>query len=85
MNREAHVRFCEGLGVQLPWPTQPFREDDCRIRDAIAARNFALLRKIAINLLTQDRSTKASLRGKRKKAAWDDNYMLQLLQTHFMR
>lgn len=62
-----------------------FREDDCRIRDAIAARNFALLRKIAINLLTQDRSTKASLRGKRKKAAWDDNYMLQLLQTHFMR
>lgn len=36
-----------------------FREDDCRIRDAIAARNFALLRKIAINLLTQDRSTKA--------------------------
>ena len=62
-----------------------FREDDCRIRDAIAARNFALLRKIAINLLTQDRSTQASLRGKRKKAAWDDNYMLQLLQTHFMR
>ena len=50
-----------------------FREDDCRIRDAIAARNFALLRKIAINLLTQDRFTKTSLRGKRKKAAWDDN------------
>ena len=24
MNREAHVRFCEGLGVQLPWPTQPY-------------------------------------------------------------
>ncbi len=37
-----------------------FREDDCRIRDAIAACNFAPLRKIAINLFTQDRSTKAS-------------------------
>ena len=61
-----------------------FREDDCRIRDAIAARNFALLCKIAIDLLTQYHSTKASLQGKRKKAAWDDNYMLQLLQTHFM-
>ena len=24
MSREAHVRFCEGLGVQLPWPTQPY-------------------------------------------------------------
>jgi len=21
MNREIHVRFCEGLGVQLPWAT----------------------------------------------------------------
>lgn len=23
MSREAHVRFCEGLGVQLPRPTHP--------------------------------------------------------------
>ena len=21
MSREAHVRFCEGLGVKFPWPT----------------------------------------------------------------
>lgn len=62
-----------------------FREDDCRIRDPTAARNFALLRKIAINLVTQDRSTKASLRGKRKKAAWNDGYMQQLLKVNFMR
>ena len=62
-----------------------FREDDGRVRDPTAVRNFALLRKIAINLLSQDRSTKVSLRGKRKKAAWDDDYMLQLLQANFMR
>jgi predicted transposase YbfD/YdcC len=62
-----------------------FREDDSRVRDPTAVRNFALLRKIAINLVGQDRSTKTSLRGKRKKAAWDNNYMLQLLQTNFMR
>ena len=24
MSREAHVRFCEGPGVQLPWSTQPY-------------------------------------------------------------
>ena len=23
MSREAHVRFCEGLGVKFPWPTHP--------------------------------------------------------------
>ena len=62
-----------------------FREDDSRIREPTAVRNFALLRKIAINLVGQDRSTKASRRGKRKKAAWNDDYLLQLLQTNFMR
>ena len=62
-----------------------FREDDSRVRDPTAVRNFALLRKIAINLVSQDRSTKASMRAKRKKAAWDDDYMLQLLKVSFMR
>lgn len=56
-----------------------FREDNSRVRDPTAARNFALLRKMALNLVNQDRSTNGSLRGKRKKAAWDDDYMQQLL------
>ncbi|WP_434129666.1 ISAs1 family transposase [Methylocaldum sp. GT1BB] len=46
-----------------------FREDDSRLRDPTAVRNFALLRKIALNLVGRDRSTKASLRAKRKRAA----------------
>src|SRR5215467_2463644 len=25
MNREVHVRFCEGLGVEFPGPTRPIR------------------------------------------------------------
>ena len=24
MNREVHVRFCEGLGVKFPWATRLF-------------------------------------------------------------
>jgi len=28
MSREAHVRFCEGLGVQLPRPTHPYIPTD---------------------------------------------------------
>ena len=61
-----------------------FREDDSRVRDRTAARNFALLRKIALNLVARDRSTQTSLRGRRKKAAWDDGYMLQIIapQAH---
>jgi predicted transposase YbfD/YdcC len=56
-----------------------FREDDSRVRDHHAARHFAVLRKIALNLVSRDRSAKVSVRAKRKKAAWNDRYMLQLL------
>jgi hypothetical protein len=59
-----------------------FREDDSRVRDRTAARNFALLRKIALNLVARDRSGRTSLRGRRKKAAWDDAYMLQIIANH---
>ena len=56
-----------------------FGEDDSRVRNRRAARNLAVLRKIAINLVGRDRSAKASVRARRKKAAWNDDYMLQLL------
>lgn len=62
-----------------------FREDDSRLRDLAAARNFALLRKMALNLVGRDRSNRASLRARRKKAAWDNDYMEQILTGSFMR
>lgn len=62
-----------------------FGEDQSRVRDERAARNLALLRKIAINLLNHEQAGKGTLRAKRKKAAWDDNYMMQVLSTAFVR
>ena len=61
-----------------------FREDDSPVRDRTAARNLALLGKIALNLVARDRSGRTSLRGRRKKAAWNDAYMLQIIanQAH---
>jgi predicted transposase YbfD/YdcC len=56
-----------------------FREDDSRVRDRTAVRNLALLRKIALNIVGRDRTTKASVRARRKKAAWNDSYMLKLM------
>jgi len=49
------------------------------VRDRTAARNLALLRKIALNIVGRDKTTKASVRARRKKAAWNDAYMLKLL------
>src|SRR3954465_2353471 len=56
-----------------------FREDDSRVRDRTAARNLALLRKIALNLARADDTLKASLKGKRKYAGWDDAFMAALM------
>ena len=56
-----------------------FREDASRIRDRNAARNLALLRRIALNLVRADTTLNASLKGKRKYAGWDDAFMARLI------
>jgi predicted transposase YbfD/YdcC len=74
------VRAHWGIENALHWVLDvTFREDDSRVRDRRAARNLAVLRRIAVNLVGRDRSAKTSVRARRKKAAWDDDYMLQLL------
>src|SRR5215203_4061430 len=76
----AAIRMHWSIENALHWVLDvTFREDDSRVRDRRAARNLALLRKIALNLVSRDRSTKASMRAKRKKAAWNNDYMFQLL------
>jgi predicted transposase YbfD/YdcC len=57
-----------------------FGEDRSRVRERNAARNLALLRRIALDLLRADASLRASLKGRRKTAAWDDAYMARLLR-----
>lgn len=55
-----------------------FREDDSRIRTGNAAQNMATLRHMALNLLKQE-SSKRSIRGKRLKAGWDEDYLAHVL------
>ena len=55
-----------------------FSEDDCLIHTPNAAENFSLLRKIALTLLKKDTS-KGSLKGKRKRAGWNNTFLLGLL------
>ncbi len=60
-----------------------FQEDHCRMRDRNAVQNFSLLRKIAINLVRRHQTSKASLKGRRKMAAWDNRSMEQVLTGIF--
>lgn len=56
-----------------------FGEDGCRIRKDHAPQNMSLLRQMALNLLGQDKSTKIGIKAKRKKAGWDDAYLVKIL------
>jgi hypothetical protein len=57
-----------------------FHEDQSRIRAGYAAENFAVLRHIALNLLRQQTTKRQSVKGRRLKAAWDTDYLLQVLR-----
>jgi predicted transposase YbfD/YdcC len=54
-------------------------EDQDRTRMGHAPHNLAVLRHMAINAM-QKEGSKGSLRGKFKRAGWDDNYLFRLLE-----
>ncbi|BDA73878.1 transposase ISAs1 family protein [Calothrix sp. PCC 7716] len=55
-------------------------EDDCRIRKDNAPHNFAVLRRIAVNLLGQEKSQKIGIKNKQFLAAIDEKYLTHVLQ-----
>ncbi|MCJ7617570.1 MAG: transposase [Desulfobacterales bacterium] len=56
-----------------------FREEESRIRKYNAIENFAVLRHMALNLLKRETSLKKSIKAKRLKAGWDNNYLAKVL------
>jgi len=55
-------------------------EDGLRNRKDNGPENLAMMRKLALNLARlTDGGRAASMRGKLKKAGWDDGFLLKLL------
>jgi predicted transposase YbfD/YdcC len=76
-----YIRMHWGVENSLHWTLDmTFREDEQRKRDKNSAQNFAIVRKIVLNLLKQEDSKKLSLRTKRLKAGWDNNFLLKILK-----
>jgi predicted transposase YbfD/YdcC len=75
-----YIRNHWGIENGLHWVLDvSFREDDSRTRVGHAAANLGLLRRVAVSLLKKA-DTKNSIRTRRLKAAWDDDYLLRVLQ-----
>ena len=56
------------------------KEDDDQKSERKSARSFALLKRIALNIVrTKDTTPKRSLKRKLKHSGWDDSYLLNML------
>ena len=57
-----------------------FGEDDSRTRVGNAAENLSRVRRIALMLLKREKTAKVGVKARRKKAGWDRDYLLKVLQ-----
>ena len=75
-----YIRGHWGIENGLHWCLDvAFREDESRARAGHAGANLAMVRRVALSLLKRA-DTKGSIQTRRMKAAWDDDYMLKVLQ-----
>jgi predicted transposase YbfD/YdcC len=76
------VRSHWGIENSVHWILDVvFGEDYSRVREGYAAENLATLRRLSLNLIQQEATFRKSVKGRRLKACWDENYLLQLLTS----
>ena len=74
------VREHWGIENVLHWTLDVvLDEDQTRSRKDHAPANLAVLRRLALNIARAHPDTKTSLRGKLKRAAWDDSFLVDML------
>ena len=74
------VRGHWGIENSLHWVLDmAFDEDHCRVRTGHADRNLAVVRHMALNMLKQEKTAKVGIKARRKRAGWDQSYLLKVL------
>ena len=81
INHFAHsVRAHWGIENRLHWMLDVgFREDQSRACLGHSAENMAVIRHIALSLLSHDKTKKGGIHAKRLTAGWDTSYLEKLL------
>jgi hypothetical protein len=70
------------IGVSKTFCTGRWTSFSTRIRREVektTPANLAVLRRLALNIARAHPDTKTSLRGKPKRAAWDDSFLVDML------
>jgi len=76
------VRKHWDIEINLHWSLDvSFADDLNRARIGNAAENLSIIKRIALNLLKQEKSSKVGITAKRKKAGWDNNYLKTVLDN----
>ncbi len=74
------VRAHWGVENSLHWQLDmSFREDESRMRKGHSQENFSVMRRIALNLIKNEKSIKLGVKNKRLRAGWDEAYLAKLL------
>ena len=74
------IRDHWGIENGLHWVMDMvFFDDECRIRKGNAPANFTTIKHAASNMLRSVKGNQ-SLRLKRHLAAWDEDFLLQIIQ-----
>ena len=75
-----YIRGHWSIENQLHWVLDvEFNEDNSRIRKDNEPANLAVIRHIALNLIKQNKKFKGSIKSKRNRAGWDNNYLREIL------
>ena len=76
------IRGHWGIENSLHWVLDVvFREDESRHCAGHGGENLALLRRLAISLLKQEQTFDSSLKTKRLRCGWDNDYIAKVLTT----
>lgn len=78
------VRMHWGIENNLHWCLdRNFHEDQCRMRMDNSGENLAVIRHIAINLYKSFTSVKLSMKAKRFRCAFDDDFLCSVILNKF--
>ena len=76
----AAVRSHWGVENELHWCLDvAFKEDGSRVRSGYGAENFSMIRRIVLNLLKATEFENLSFASKRRRATWDEGFLLKVI------